>query len=102
MTETRTETTKTTTVGGIEKTTERVYERTERDSHFHLSCISTFYELGDASAVVHDFCVTGRRAGNDAACMVPFHKHMPSQRTRSYKHASSAHEKAIEWCIEHR
>lgn len=99
MLETRTETTETRTIGGVKKTTERVYEYTD---HWSLKEVVTHYELGDASAVVHDFCVTGYRAGNDAATMVTSHKYMPPQRMRCYKHAESAHEKAIDWCIEHR
>lgn len=102
MTETRTETTELTTIGGVKKRIEKVYKRTERDTDFHLDYIITLYELGDASAVVHDFCLGGNRYGRDSAVMTPFGKDMPSQRTRTYKHASSAHEKAVEWCIEHK
>lgn len=102
MTEKMVEKTETTAICGIKKTIERVYERTERDTAFHLDHIITLYELGDASAVVHDFCLGGNRYGRDSAVMVPSHKDMPSQRTRTYKHASSAHEKAVEWCIEHK
>ena len=102
MTEEMVKKTETTAIGGIKKTIERVYKRAERDTDFHLDCIITLYELGDASAVVHDFCLGGNRYGRDSAVMTPFGKDMPIQRTRTYKHASSAHEKAVEWCIEHK
>lgn len=102
MIEKMTEKTETTTICGIKKTIEKVYRRTERDTDFRLDYIITLYELGDASAVVHDFFLGGNRYGRDSAVMTPFGKDMPRQRTRTYKHASSAHEKAVEWCIEHK
>lgn len=88
---------------GIKKTTEKVYKFSEREGVWNLDHVTTFYEIGEASAIVSDFCLGGgNRLGNDAATMCPMCKGLPMQRTRSYKHVSSAHEKAIEWCIEHK